>query len=257
MTEKPSISVVIIAYNEAANIGRAVKSAFQISADVIVVDSFSKDNTAAIAAENGARVLQQLWLGYGPQRNSGIEAAVNDWIFCLDADEEISAALAESIAAADLQNINMIYECKRRNNFCGKWIKYGLWGRDKVQRFFNRKKVLWDDSAVHENLKSEGVVAVKMLQGFLLHYSYNNEQELFRRSERYAELGSQELLKQKIKPGFFRKNINPIHKFIVNYFFRLGFLDGREGWIIAVNLYRETRLKYLKLQNLLNQTNHK
>jgi glycosyltransferase involved in cell wall biosynthesis len=244
------ISVVIITLNEEKNLERAILSAKKIASDIVVVDSFSTDQTPQIAQQHGVVFTQRKWDGYGLQKNFAASLAANDWVFCLDADEEFSDELIQSLQSVSLDNPNVIYETERLNNFCGKWIKHGQWGRDKVHRFYNRQATQWDENPVHENIIFYPKTEVKSIDGKLYHYSYNSLKELEIRSEKYAQLAAQKLFAEKRKSNFFKININPAFKFFVNFFLRLGFLDGKEGFFIAKNAAYETRLKYKKLKLL-------
>lgn len=254
MNNLAKISVVILTFNEEKNIERAILSAQQISDDIIVLDSFSTDNTKDICLKHKVNFIQHKWLGYGLQRNFAVEQAKYNWIFCLDADEEITKALANEIKTLHFDHKNEVFYIKRLNNYSGKWIKHGLWGRDKVLRIYNKETTKWDNKAVHENLKLNTSHQVNYLKNKLLHYSYANELELKQKTEKYAKLAAQNLLSKDKQANFFDVMCRPLFKFVINYIFRLGFLDGIAGFIIAKYQLKETQLKY-KFLKKLNQIN--
>lgn len=248
MSKLAKTSVIILTLNEEKNIERAILSAQQISDDIIVCDSFSSDNTKDICLKYKVNFIQHKWLGYGSQRNFAVEQAKYHWIFCLDADEEITKALANEIKTLHFDNKNEVFYIKRLNNFCGKWIKYGLWGRDKVLRIYNKETTQWDKKPVHETLELNALHQVTYLENKLLHYSYANELELKQKTEKYAKLATQNLLRDGKQANFFDVLCRPFFKFVVNYIFRFGFLDGKVGFTIAKYQFKETQLKYKKTQ---------
>jgi len=249
------ISVVIITLNEEKNIERAILSAQKISDDIIVVDSFSTDNTKAICLKLKVNFIEKEWLGYGNQKNFAVSFSKHNWIFSLDADEEISDQLASSLLKQNLENTKTIFEINRLNFFQNKPVKFGLWGRDKVCRFYNKNSVQWDSNSVHENLVFSPNISIKKIEGKLHHYSFNSETELSDRLLKYATLSAQKMHAENKKNTVIKLYINPLFKFVVNYIFRLGFLDGINGFIIAKHISKETFLKYKLLKDLqTNQT---
>jgi glycosyltransferase involved in cell wall biosynthesis len=247
------ISVVIIAKNEAHIIGRTLQSLQEISDDIIVVDNGSTDATQSISMQNHARVIETAWLGYGPTKNIGIDAAKHDWILNLDADEAVDEELKHSILQLSLQNEEEVFEMWFKNFFLGKWIKHGEWGRDKHIRLFNRNKVKWNDAAVHEGLTITSVTKVSMLKGYILHYTTGSLEEYNQKTIAYAELNAKKYISQGKKSNFIKQYFSPLFSFIHNYFIRLGFLDGKEGFIIAKTTARYTYLKYLFLKRMQPQ----
>src|SRR5437867_993081 len=167
------ISVVIIAKNEAHNIGECIKSAALLSDDIIVVDSGSNDGTQEIAMDANAMLHLVTWRGYGNSRNAGAEHAKHDWIFALDADERISKKLAASVKelnSLETLETNVIYGCRRRNYFGNKLLRFGEWGNDTTYRLYNKNYKHWDDAMVHESL-SPPDSGKKLLPGYLEHYT--------------------------------------------------------------------------------------
>lgn len=254
MSNSAKISVIILTLNEEKNVERAIQSARQISDDIVVSDSFSADNTKDICLEHKVNFIQHKWLGYGPQRNLAVGQTKYNWIFCLDADEEITPALAKEINTLHFNNRNRVFYIKRLNNYCGKWIKYGLWGRDKVLRIYNKETTRWDSKSVHETLELNSSHQRTYLKNKLLHYSYSSELELKQKTEKYAKLAAQNLLSKGKQASFFDVLFRPFYKFVINYVLRLGFLDGKAGFTIAKYQHIETELKYKELKKL-NQTN--
>ncbi len=244
------VSVVIIAKNEAHIIGTTLQSLRGITDDVVVVDNGSTDGTQALCIQLGARVLEVEWLGYGPTKNIGIDAARHHWILNIDADEALDEVLRNSIAQLQFVNEDTVYECAFKNFFCGKWIRYGEWGTDWHVRLFNKNKVRWNTAAVHENLQLPDKVKVQRLQGHILHYTVQDMEEYMGKTMRYARLNARKYFEQGKKAGFFKLRLAAGFSFFKNYLLRLGFLDGWEGYLIARTTAWYTFLKYAYLRQM-------
>jgi glycosyltransferase involved in cell wall biosynthesis len=263
-----TLSVVIITYNEEANIGRTLESVQPLVAngkgEIIVVDSGSTDRTVQIARSHGAKVFVEEWKGYAAQKNSAMDKASGDWILSLDADEAIDTELANNIRflilgmgresmldgrpvsemATIATTING-FRIDRRNHFLGRWIKHGGFWPDPKTRLFRRGKGSFEERAVHETT----VVPPKLerLPGVLIHSCYPTLSDYIDHMNRYSSLGA-EMTVANGPRGFNVVNIalRPLATFIYNYFFRLGFLDGREG--LLLHLYHAVYVswKYAK-----------
>ncbi|HMI78261.1 MAG TPA: glycosyltransferase family 2 protein [Ferruginibacter sp.] len=247
------ISVVIITKNEAHIIANTLQSLGPVSNDIVVVDSGSTDDTVQICKQLNASVIETSWGGYGINKNKGIAAAKNDWILSLDADEAIDAELQRSLLQLSLPDEKEVFNLRYKNFFCNKWIRFGEWGFDTHIRLFNRKKVRWNDAGVHEELIFPDLVKVTMLKGNILHYTVNNPQEYADKTNNYAMMNAKKYFAGGKRSNFFKQYLSPVFAFLQHYIFRLGFLDGREGFIIAKTTARYTFLKY----KYLNQMNKK
>jgi len=261
-----TVSVVIITCNEEANIGRTLESVMPLVRDgkgeIIIVDSGSTDRTVEIAQSFGAKVFVEAWKGYAAQKNSAIEKATGDWILSLDADEEVDAGLAEEIGFLILGNPRHLvsggvpvyqkggvastvhgFWVRRKNHFLGRWIKHGgLWPDPKL-RLFRRGEASFEERAVHETVQVKGTIR-RLTTGALVHHSYPTLCDYIDHMNRYSSL-SAEMARGR---GFSFVNIvvRPVATFVYNYFFRLGFLDGREG--LLLHLYHAVYVswKYAK-----------
>lgn len=245
-----NISVVIISKDEAHIIENTLQSLQALTNDIVVVDSGSTDATVTICKKYNATVIETNWGGYGINKNKGIEAAGNDWILSLDADEAIDDELLKSLLQLDLSNGNEVFVIRFKNFFCGKWIRFGEWGFDRHIRLFNRKKIKWNTAAVHENLIFPADVAVTRLRGNILHYTVHNRSEYDAKTDYYARMNAKKYAQAGKKPIFLKQYFSPLFAFIQHYIFRLGFLDGREGFIIAKTTARYTFLKYHYLKEM-------
>ncbi len=243
------VSVVIITKNEAENISCCIKGAQRVSKDIIVVDSGSTDDTIKLARENGARVLAIDWTSFGDARNAGAAIANNDWILALDADERITEELVISINNLEQNNAAAIYGFRRQAYLIDKKIRFGDWGRDKVFRIYHRKATAWNLFPVHEALITHGV-RKKLIKGNLEHLVSKSIDKNKEKLMRYAKLCANKYCLLGRKASVVNIIFSPAFCFFNGYFFRLGFLDGKEGFNIAkVNAYY-TWLKYYYLYRL-------
>lgn len=245
------ISAVIITYNESANIARCISSLKNVVDEVIVSDSNSTDETKNIAEQLGAKVFIRDFEGYGVTKNFANNESANNWILSLDADEELDKNLAEQIIF--IKNClaeNTVYECQRLNNYCGTWIKHGGWYPDKKVRLFNKQHVKWNLAEVHETLEIPERYNKQLLNGKLLHYSYISVAEHLSKIEKYSTRGAEEAFKKGKKSSWVKLYLSPAFRFIRDYIFKLGFIDGKYGFIIAKLTAKEVYLKYKKLKLL-------
>jgi glycosyltransferase involved in cell wall biosynthesis len=266
-----NLSVVIITINEEANIGRTLASVRSLVADgkgeIIIVDSGSTDRTVEIAKSFGAKVFVEEWKGFAAQKNSAIDKAAGDWILSLDADEEVGSGMREFILLAlfgkhqqdfaDFQG-GMIFS--RRNLFLGRSMQHGGYYPDPKLRLFRRGSARFETRLVHEDLRlSRGVEYRPSLFHEMgdpieiLHHSYPTLSDYIEHMNRYSSLGAEMVVaKGNGRVRFRASNIvlRPLATFLYNYFFRLGFLDGREG--LLLHLYHAVYVswKYAKAWEL-------
>ncbi len=263
------LSVVLITHNEEANIGRTLASVQSLVADgkgeIIVVDSGSTDRTVEIAKSYGAKVFIEDWKGYAAQKNSAIDKASGDWILSLDADEEVGIGMREFLLLAlfgkhkedfaDFQG-GMIFS--RHNCFLGRPIRHGGFYPDPKLRLVRRGCARFEDRPVHEDLRLNNGVEYKPSLFYemgdpieIIHHSYPTLADYIDHMNRYSSLGA-EMAITKGHSGFSVFNIvlRPLATFLYNYFFRLGFLDGREG--LLLHLYHAVYVswKYAKAWEL-------
>ena len=250
------LSVVIITKNEAHIIEQTILSVLSVTDDIVIVDSGSTDDTVLIAKKHGANVIETTWDGYGKNKNKGIAAAKHNWILNLDADEVIDEQLQSAIKNLPLINEDEIFEMRFKNFYLNKWIKYGEWGNDKHIRLFNRNKIIWNAAAVHENLTISSQTKKTLLNGSILHYTVNNKEEYLFKTTNYAMLNAKKYFAQGKQPTLFKLLFSPLFSFVQNYIIRLGFLDGKEGFVIAKTTALYTFLKYKYLNALHKNQAH-
>ena len=242
--KKPKISIAVIAKNEADRIGRLLKSA-EFAEEVIVVDSGSTDGTQDVCKKLGARVVFNKWPGYAAQKQFAMEHTTSEWILNLDADEEISDSLAEEIqhvindAGLDISAFSM----PRLSRYLGRWIKHGGWYPDRKVRLVRRGKGMWKGGGLHEQLVVNG--KIERLSGPILHYVYRTISDQVATINRFSDIYVAE---RGLACGWFVPAgvVHALGKFIECYVWKLGFLDGIPGLVIAMNSAWYIFLKHAK-----------
>jgi glycosyltransferase involved in cell wall biosynthesis len=248
-----AITAVIITHNEERNIQQCLVSLKTVADEVIVVDSFSTDNTVAICQREGAIVKQQAWLGFGPQKNAGIQLATHNYILSLDADEALDEELKASILAEKQRGLTGVYDFNRLNYYYGKYLYNGHEYPDYKIRLFPKDTVQWNNELVHETLLVPQELPKKRLKGHLLHKTYLTIQEHVAKANRYTTLGAELLHQKGRRTSWFKIIVGSMSTFIQAYIFKGGFLDGGHGFIVSVFHAYGTFMKYAKLWQLNNE----
>ncbi len=248
-TSKPLLSVIIITKNETHNIRQCLESV-KWADEIIVFDSGSEDNTLAICREYTDKIYETDWPGFGPQKNRALQKAAGDWVFSIDADEWVSESLRQAICSAIANSNAIAYQMPRRNSYCGHIIRYGDVGKDIVTRLFRRGYGEFSNDLVHERVIING--DIKTLLEPLHHNSYHSLEDLLERMNTYTTLSATMRHKKGKKSSLSKAIAHSFWAFIKAYFLRLGFLDGRIGFIVAVSSAESSYYRYAKLM-LLNQ----
>lgn len=239
----PRLSAIVITRNEAAKIEACLDS-LAFCDERIVVDSGSDDATVALAEAKGARVVFHEWKGFGAQKNFALEQASGDWVLSLDADERVSPELAgqitEAISAAQADG----YEMPRLSTFCGRPMRHSGWYPDYVLRLFRRGRARFSDDLVHERVICEGKVA--RLSVPLTHHPVERLEDALSRMDRYSTAGADMVVASGRRVSFMTGILRGWWTFVRTYFLRLGFLDGREGFLLAVANAEGTYYRYMK-----------
>jgi len=231
----PSLSVAVIAKNEAHRIERCLRSV-AFSDEIVLVDSGSGDGTPEIARRLGARVIDTPdWPGFGPQKNRALDACRGDWVLSIDADEAVDERLRDAILAVVRAQPKagdpLGYWLRRASFFCGKRIRHGDWRNDKVLRLFRREHARFTDDLVHERVDCPPPHDV--LPGLLLHDSVDSVEDMREKTVRYARLGAAKLRAKGRGGGVADAALHAGWTFVRGYLLRGGFLDGRAGFTIA------------------------
>jgi glycosyltransferase involved in cell wall biosynthesis len=244
------LSVVIITFNEEQNIARCINSVKCLADEIIVLDSYSTDNTPEIARELGAFVYQEKFRGYIGQKNLAMRFASNDYILSLDADEVLDDVLVQSIMYEKKTFEHRAYKMNRCTNFCGRYIRHGLWYPDQKIRLFDRRIGKWGGMNPHDRIELKDGFTSFHLKGDILHYSFNSIDDHVWQNNRLSSIAAASMYNKGKRSSWFRIMINPTWAFINGYFFRRGFLDGTDGFTIAINTAHQVFLKYTKLHRL-------
>ena len=228
------LSVAIIACNEAHRIARCLQSV-SFADQIVVLDSGSTDDTVTIARGLGADVeVTPDWPGFGPQKNRALARCRYRWVLSIDADEQVSDALAAEILRvlreAPAEATVAGYWLRRSSRYCGQVIRHGLWGNDRVLRLFERQRGRFTDARVHESLVCDG--ETRVLEGILVHDSVDSPEDARSKARRYAFLGA-EALRARGRGGSLQGGVHAGWSFVRGYLLRAGFLDGRFGLTLA------------------------
>ncbi len=241
------LSVVIITFNEEKNIGRCIDSVKNVADEIIVVDSVSTDRTAEIASSKGAIVKLQPFLGYVEQKNFALEAAANDYVLSLDADEALDATLEASILT-EKKNFSLKgYSMNRCTNYCGHFIRHGAWYPDRKLRLIDKNFAYWGGDNPHDRLIMKDESPIKHLKGDILHYSYNSIEEHALQNNKFSTISAETYFKRGKRTSVLKMILHPSWAFFLGYILRGGFRDGFYGLVVAVHVAHLSFLKHAKL----------
>lgn len=250
---KQTISVIIITKNEAHDIRDCLASVVWAD-EIIILDSDSTDDTLNIAREFTQKVYTSTdWQGFGIQKNRALAYASKDWVLSLDADERVDKALQIEITQVLQSPSADVYFMPRLSSFCGRFIHHSGWRPDYVARLFKRGNVQFSNNLVHESLTFTS--SAGYLKQSLLHLSYKNLDEVLDKMQRYAMLGAAELYARNKRTSLPGAVLHGTWAFIRTYIVKLGFLDGAQGFMLAVNNAETTYYKYLQLY-FLSKSSH-
>lgn len=243
------ISAVIITFNEEKRLEPALKSLAGLVSEIVVVDSFSTDNTVKLAKKYTNKVFQRKWTDYSDQKNYANTRASFPWILSLDADERISPELREELIEIKKEEP----ECDgflipRQVYYLGKWIRHSGWYPDRKLRLFRKESARWEGEYVHESLVIDG--KIQKLSGSIHHFTYRNISEHLDRINKFSELGAKKLYARGKRCGWHHLVFMPFFRFVKSYFWRAGFLDGYPGFIVSVLNGYSIFLRYTKLREI-------
>lgn len=242
----PQLSVILITFNEAHNLTDCLRSVQGLADEIVLVDNGSRDATLDIAAQFGARIVRtEDWPGFGAQKNRALDAATGEWVLSLDADERVTPALAEEIRAVIASNTTAAYEIPRLSWYCGRFMRHSGWYPDPVLRLFRRGRARFSDDLVHERLLAQDVV--HRLRQDLLHYSFMNFSQVLEKVDRYSTASAQQMYARGRRASLPGAVVRGLWAFVRTYVLRRGFLDGPQGFALAVSNAQGTYYRYLKL----------
>jgi glycosyltransferase involved in cell wall biosynthesis len=250
----PRLSVIVIALNQEGNIVPCLETV-RWADEIVVVDSGSRDRTLELARGFTDRIFTIGWPGFGAAKNFALDQARGDWIFSLDTDERVPETLRdEIISTVQGKSPYAGFRVPRKNYFGGRWVRYLGWYPDYTLRLFRKDSGRFRERAVHEEVVVDGPVGV--LQTSLDHYSYTDVSEYLARQDRYARLAAEELLKEGRRPRAGELFWRPASHFLKLYLLRLGFLEGRLGYTLALLGSLYNFLKYYYLRELREEADH-
>ena len=250
----PTLSAIVITRNEAHNLDDCLQSLKGLVNEIIVVDSQSTDDTVAIAMRHGAEVSQPAdWPGFGPQKNRALSLATCEWVLSIDADERVTPELAVEIQKT-LQDSprGVAFEIPRLSWYCGKFIQHAGWHPDYVLRLFERGSARFSDDLVHERVMVSS--AVRELKSSLLHYSFLNFSQVLDKVDRYSTASAVQMFKKGKKGSLKKAVLHGVWAFFRTYFIRRAFLDGAQGFALAVSNAEGTYYRYMKLWLLTKES---
>ena len=236
------VSAVIITKDEAHNVDRCLRS-LDWAAEIVVVDSGSRDATPEICQRHGCRFISSPWLGFGPTKQLAVDQASHDWVLSVDADEEIGRDLRDQIGAVLAgPPAHAGYRVRRRNSYLGYPIRYSGWQNDFPLRLFQRSRGGFDQAAIHEQVKVKGSIGT--LTGVLHHHPYPTIDHHLSKIPRYARLGAQRRIAAGKSMRLWDLVLRGPFKFFKMYLLRQGFRDGIPGLILAGLSAYAVALKY-------------
>ena len=243
----PKLSVIIITKNEALHIHDCLASV-TFADEIIVVDAHSADNTVTLCHSFTNKVfVTEDWPGFGPQKNRALDYAQGEWILSLDADERVSPTLQQEIQQAIQTDLYTAFSIPRRSSYCGRWMQCGY--PDRVIRLFKKDCARLSSHILHEKVEVfQGCVGT--LKTPLLHYSFSSLEEVLEKVNSYSSIGAHMLAVQGKKSGLRKALLHGLWTFFRTYFLKRGFLDGREGFMLAVSNAEGVYYRYLKLMYL-------
>lgn len=243
-------SAVIITLNEEKNLRKCLESLIAVADEIVVLDSFSTDKTEEICREFNAVFVQQTFIGHIEQKNAALQIASHPYIISLDGDESLSTELQESIIELKHDWEYDGYYCRRRNFFCGEWIKHSHWYPNKKLRIFDKRRCHWDGLNPHDHIVMDKGSKTAQLDGDILHWTFQNISDFNKKIEYFSSISAHSYYRAGIKSNYFKIIAHPLWAFTKSYIVKLGFLDGYRGFIICTQTAHQTFLKYAKLHEL-------
>ncbi len=252
----PTLSVILITRNEEANLADCLASLEGIAQQIVVVDTKSTDGTLEIAKNHGAVISQTAdWPGFGPQKNRALDLATGEWVLSLDADERLTPALRSEILTAIHHSAHVdCFAIPRLSWYCGRFIRHSGWSPDYVNRLFKRGTARFSDDLVHERLIPNSQVA--KLENPILHFSFMNYSQVLQKLDRYSTASAEQAFSKGKKSHPLKAVLHGIWAFTRTYFIRLGFLDGPQGFALAISNGQGTYYRYMKLWQLHQEAAH-
>ena len=249
----PTLSAILITRNEEANLEDCLASLDGLATQIVVVDTQSTDRTLVIAQRYGALISSPPdWPGFGPQKNRALDLASEDWVLSLDADERLTPELrAEIMGVLDKPQTDC-YAIPRLSWYCGRFMRHSGWTPDYVDRLFKRGSARFSTDLVHERLIPKGPVL--RLKNQMLHYSFMNLAQVQEKMERYSTASAQQAFARGKTASPLKAILHGAWSFFRTYILRAGFLDGPQGFSLALANAKGSYLRYIKLWRLIKKS---
>jgi glycosyltransferase involved in cell wall biosynthesis len=246
----PTLSVILITRNEEANLDACLASLEGIAQQIVVVDTASTDRTLEIAKNYRAIIASPTdWPGFGPQKNRSLDLATGEWVLSLDADERLTPALRTEILTTINHNAHVdCFAIPRLSWYCGRFIRHSGWSPDYVDRLFKRGTARFSDDLVHERLIPQGQVT--KLTNPMLHYSFMNYSQVLQKLDRYSTASAEQAFAKGKTSSPVKAVLHGCWAFLRTYVIRAGFLDGAQGFALAISNGQGTYYRYIKLWHL-------
>jgi glycosyltransferase involved in cell wall biosynthesis len=246
------LSVLVITKNEEGNLAECLATC-AFADEIVVVDSGSEDATMEIARRSGARTLTHPFESYARQKNWGLQQVTHDWVLVVDADERVSPPLADEIRVLLRRGPPQEgYWIKRRSTFLGREIQGAGWQRDRVLRFFDRRRGRYAERLVHEEVSLAAPAG--LLRNVLIHHPCRDLSTWITKVNRYSTEGALEAFSRGEKATFFSLLIHPPARFVKQYVLQAGFRDGLEGFLLCAISSFGVFLKYAKLREMIRRS---
>jgi len=244
------LSVAIITLNEADRLSACLQSV-HFADEIVIVDSGSQDDTVKIAKSFGCKVIKQPWLGFSRQKQFAVDKCSNNWILIIDADERIpieTGVEIRNVLEKHLENDYVAYSFQRKNFFRNRWIRHCGWWPERVVRLVDRQQGAFNDKLVHEKWIPIGKVT--NLESCIEHYSFRDYSDLIKKMQLYSTLSSHHLFEKGKRCYWWTPILHSLWTFLATYLFRLGFLEGFDGFVISLMNSGGSFMKYAKLKEL-------
>ncbi len=255
MLYMPEISVIIITYNEEKNIGRCLTSVERIADEIIVVDSFSTDNTAEICNSFRVNFFQTIFRGYIEQKNYALSLASCPVVLSLDADEALSPELERSIVGVKNNWKYDGYYFNRLNKYCGRWMRYTSRYPDRKLRLWDRTRGRFGGTNPHDRVLMDKGSRVSFLKGDIEHYHYDTLYEHVKQVNRFTDIAARAYYEKGIRSNYLKIIVHPLWRFFREFIIRRGFMDGFRGLAMSAVVSFESFLKYAKLRQMYRYDN--
>jgi glycosyltransferase involved in cell wall biosynthesis len=243
-----SLSVIVITRDEEHTIADCLDSVSWAD-EIVVFDSGSRDRTVEICRRYTDKVFETDWPGFGIQKNRALEQARCDWVLNLDADERVTQALAEEIRERLGDTRASGFDIPFKSSYLGRFMVHGDWRGEHHVRLFRRVAGRFTDDRVHERLIVQG--GVESLRNPIEHHSYDDLEEVLDKVNRYSTAGAELKHARGQRSSLGKALSHALWTFLKGYLFKGGFLDGREGFLLALSntegcFYRYVKMIYLQ-----------